>query len=321
MLHIKVCFSICCHIMVSSGHNPPTYFWLLSNSVWLLADIGLLGLLQRTKNKVIMQKTIFITGASSGLGKAAAQLFQANGWKVIATMRNPEKETELSQLANVKVLKLDVTDPEQVIETITNLTAEHQIDVVLNNAGYGLIGPLEALDETQIASQINTNLMGVIRVTKAFVPYFREKKAGIFINITSTFGLMGYPTCSIYSATKFAVDGFSECLAYELAQFNVKVKLVAPGGIQTDFAGRSMQSAGHEAYQRLIEEVGKGYSEEQIAKYSKPEDIAATIFEAATDGKDQLRYVAGNDAISLYAERNKSGAEAQVQLMKSLFTF
>jgi NAD(P)-dependent dehydrogenase (short-subunit alcohol dehydrogenase family) len=296
-------------------------FWLHLYSFRLPATRRLFGLLHGTKQDKIMQKTIFITGASSGLGKAAARLFQSKGWKVIATMRNPEKETELSQLKNVKVVKLDVTDPEQVRETIGTITAEYAVDVVLNNAGYGLIGPLEALDETQIASQIDTNLMGVIRVTKAFAAHFRDQRKGTFINITSTFGLLGYPTCSIYSATKFAVDGFSECMAYELAQFGIKVKVVAPGGIQTDFAGRSMQSAGHEAYQRLVEEVGKGYSAEQIASYSQPADIAAIIFEAATDGKDQLRYVAGNDAISLYAERNRAGAEAQVQLIKSVFAF
>jgi short-subunit dehydrogenase len=268
-----------------------------------------------------MQKTIFITGASSGLGKTTAKLFQSKGWNVIATMRNPENETELSQLEDIKVIKLDVSKKDELENTIAEVLDNHDVDVVLNNAGYGLIGPLEAFTDEQIHKQIETNLMGVIRVSKAFTPYFREKKDGILINITSTFGLMGFPTCSIYSATKFAVDGFSESLGYELAQFGIKVKVVAPGGIQTDFAGRSLDGALHESYQQLISKVQEGYSPEQIANYSKPEDIANIIFEAATDGKDQFRYVAGKDANALYNERNEIGIENYVQKVKSGFMF
>ena len=258
-----------------------------------------------------MQKTIFITGASAGLGKATAKLFQSKDWNVIATMRNPEHETELSKLENVSVLKLDVTDKTQIEETIQKVIRQFSVDVVLNNAGYGLIGALEALTDEQIGRQLNTNLLGVIRVTKAFIPYFREKKNGTFINVTSMFGLVGYPTCSIYAASKFAVDGFSESLAYELAQFGVRVKTIAPGGIQTDFAGRSMDGGQHEAYNKLVEKVSEGYSEESIRQFSTAESIASIIYEAATDNKDQLRYVAGKDALSLYAEREKIGTEAQ----------
>lgn len=268
-----------------------------------------------------MQKTIFITGASSGLGKETAKLFQSKGWNVIATMRNPEKETELSELPNMTVLPLDVTNTAQIKETITKLLDTQTVDVVLNNAGYGLIGPLEALSDTQIDAQIQTNLFGVINVTRAFLPYFRENKSGMFINITSTFGLLGYPTCSIYNATKFGVDGFSEGLAYELAQFGIGVKVVAPGGMQTDFAGRSLQGGVHPAYDTLVAKVGEGYSEEQIANYTKAADVAEIIYGAATDGSGQFRYVAGKDAIALYSERLENGPEAQVQQLKSNFTF
>ncbi|TPG39931.1 SDR family oxidoreductase [Flavobacterium pectinovorum] len=268
-----------------------------------------------------MQKTIFITGASSGLGKASAKLFHSKGWQVIATMRNPENETELDQLENVILLPLDVTNSEQINTTIQKVTNLYSIDVVMNNAGYGLIGALESLDDEQIHRQITTNLLGVIRVSKAFTPHFRAKKSGVFLNISSTFGLIGFPTCSIYSATKFAVDGFSESMAYELAQFNTQVKVIAPGGMQTDFAVRSMEVGQHDAYAKLTEEVSKGYSAEQIANYSKVEDIAQIVYEAATDNKNQLRYIAGNDANALYKERVKSGAESQVQNIKAMFTF
>ena len=268
-----------------------------------------------------MQKTIFITGASSGLGKATAKLFQAKGWSVIATMRNPEKENELKELPNVTLVKLDVTDAAAIQETVSTILQSLAVDVVLNNAGYGLIGPLEALKDEQILSQVQTNLFGVINVTRAFLPYFRERRSGSFINITSTFGLLGYPTCSIYNATKFAVDGFSEGLAYELAQFGVKVKVVAPGGMQTDFAGRSLQGGMHEAYSQLVAKVGEGYSEEQIANYSIADDVAQIIYDAATDDKEQLRYLAGDDAIGLYRERIELTPEGQFEKIRSQFIF
>lgn len=268
-----------------------------------------------------MQKTIFITGASSGLGKSTAKLFQSKGWRVIATMRNPEKEMELNKLKDVVILPLDVTNLEQIIEITKKVTDLYSVDVVLNNAGYGLIGVLESLDDEQIYRQVATNLLSVIRVSKAFTSHFRKKKSGIFINITSTFGLLGYPTCSIYSATKFAIDGFSESMAYELAQFGIQVKIVAPGGMQTDFAVRSMEVSQHDAYQQLTAEVSKGYAPEQINNYSKVEDIALIVYEAATDNLDKLRYIAGKDAIALYDERVKLGAETQVYNIKKMFTF
>lgn len=267
-----------------------------------------------------MQKSIFITGASSGLGKAAAKLFHAKGWNVVATMRNPEKETELLQLENITLLGLDVTNRDQITDVVQKALDLHSIDVVLNNAGYGLIGPLEALATEQISKQISTNLIGVIDVTRAFVPYFRKNGNGLFINITSTFGLLSFPTCSIYSATKFAIDGFSEGLAYELAQFGIQVKIVAPGGMQTDFASRSLDGGVHEAYQELAAKVSEGYSAEQIANYTKPEDVAQIIYGAATDGKDQLRYLAGADAAALYEERTKLGAEGQFKKIKAQFS-
>jgi len=268
-----------------------------------------------------MQKTIFITGASSGLGKSTAKLFQSKGWRVIATMRNPENETELNQLKDVVVLPLDVTNEKQIIATINEVTSNYDIDVVMNNAGYGLIGVLESLDDEMIQRQISTNLLSVIRISKVFVSHFRERGTGIFVNITSTFGLIGFPTCSIYSATKFAIDGFSESMAYELAQFGIQVKVIAPGGMQTDFASRSMEVGQHVAYEKLSAEVSKGYSAEKVAQYTKVEDVAQIVYKATTDNTSQLRYIAGNDAIALYNERTTIGAEKQVENIKSMFAF
>lgn len=268
-----------------------------------------------------MQKTIFITGASAGLGKATTKLFQSKGWNVIATMRKPEEDKELYNLENVTVIELDVTNPKQIDETVKSILENYSIDVVLNNAGYGLLGPLESLSDEQITKQINTNLLGVIRVTKAFIPYFRENKRGLFLNITSLIGLIGYPTCSVYSATKFAVDGFSESLAYDLAHFGIDVKIIAPGGIQTDFAGRSMDGGMHDAYQKLVDKVSEGYSAEKVREFSTAEHIADVIYQAATDNKQQLRYLAGSDAISVYGERMKIGTEKHYTKMHEMFTY
>jgi len=264
-------------------------------------------------------KTIFITGASAGLGKATAKLFQSKGWQVIATMRNPEKETELTQLKNVTVLKLDVSDVSQINNTVQQVLAQYSVDVVLNNAGYGLIGPLEAFNDAQITRQIDTNLLGVIRVMKAFTPHFRGKGEGVFITISSMYGLVGFPTCSLYSATKWALEGFCECMAYDLATFGVRVKTIAPGGIQTDFAGRSLDGAMHDAYGPLLAKVNEGYNEEAISNYSTPQQIADVIYEAATDNKDQLRYLAGKDAVALYSERLELGPEEQYRKIKGMF--
>src|ERR1700712_5257540 len=262
-----------------------------------------------------MQKTIFITGASSGLGKATAKLFQSKGWNVIATMRNPDKETELTKLENVTVLKLDVTSPEQIEETVNNVIKNHSVDIVLNNAGYGLVGALEAVSDEQIVRQIDTNLLGVIRVTKAFIPYFREKKSGLFLTTTSIGGLVTFPMDSLYHATKWALEGWSESLSFELGLHNIGIKTIAPGGIKTDFAGTSLDVAKHPAYENGLQKL---FDLMNPDNFEPVEWIASTVYEAATDGKKQLRYVAGEFANQLYAKRLEIGAEAAVQEMNAM---
>ena len=259
-----------------------------------------------------MSKTIFITGASSGLGKATAKLFQSKNWNVIATMRNPENETELSQLENITLLPLDVTNLEQIKSTVEKAIALHSIDVVFNNAGYGLMGALEGLSDEKIMRQINTNLLGVLRVTKAFIPHFREKKSGLFISTTSIGGFMGFPLHSIYHATKFALEGWSESMSFELEKFGIGIKTIAPGGILTDFIGRSLDMNTYSEYQE-IENKLLGSIEEAFKSASTAEQIAEVVYEAATDGKNQVRYLAGVDANILYARRLQIGKEAFIK--------
>ncbi|MET0243679.1 MAG: SDR family oxidoreductase [Flavitalea sp.] len=255
-----------------------------------------------------MNKTIFITGASSGLGKATAKLFQSKGWNVIATMRNPEKETELNKLENVSLLKLDVTDISKVNKAAADAIALHPVDVVFNNAGYGLMGALEATSDEKIIKQINTNLLGVIMTTKAFIPHFRERKSGVFISTTSMGGFMGFPLHSIYHATKFGIEGWSESMSFELAAHNIVIKTVAPGGTATDFLDRSLDLNRDPNYTGLEEKLIS--STRAMMNAAAPAgEIAEVVYVAATDGKDQLRYIAGKDTNAMFARRTEIGSE------------
>ena len=251
-----------------------------------------------------MSKVIFITGASSGIGKAAAILFAQRGWNVAATMRHPEKETELTQYPTIKLYTLDVTQSANVDQAVSQVLQDWpRIDVLLNNAGYGLVGPLETASEEKIMEQFQTNLFGAMRTIKALTPHFREAGGGTIINVTSIGGLVGLPFNSIYHATKFGLDGLSESLKFELSPFNIRVKVVAPGGVVTDFATRSLKQTmeGASVYDESLQKVFAAFGKRGGA-YSTGEQIAEVIYTAATDGSDQLRYVAGDDAKRLYAQ-------------------
>src|SRR5262245_9855762 len=238
-------------------------------------------------------KTIFITGSSTGIGRATAAYFAARGWKVIATMRQPEKETELGGLAGVTLMPLDVTNPDQIRDTAARALALGPVDVVFNNAGYGLAGPIEGASDEQIVREIDTNLHGVIRTTKAFIPHFRERRSGVFLATTSIGGLVTFPFNSVYHATKWAVGGLYESLSFELSKFGIRVKTIAPGGVFTDFSTRSIVRTEHPAYAELLAKAIKVFSDPaRRAKYSTSEQIAEVVYEAATDDKDQVHYVA-----------------------------
>jgi NAD(P)-dependent dehydrogenase (short-subunit alcohol dehydrogenase family) len=178
------------------------------------------------------QKTIFITGASSGLGRLTAIHFAQQGWQVAATMRKPEHETELGAHANVKVLRLDVTDRDQVKAAVSqSIAAFSRIDVVVNNAGLGVYGPLEFADESTIDWQFAVNVRGPINIIRAFLPHFRANKSGMFINISSLMGVTtATPVGSLYNMSKFALEGLTEGLYYELKPLNIELRLIEQGG-------------------------------------------------------------------------------------------
>jgi NAD(P)-dependent dehydrogenase (short-subunit alcohol dehydrogenase family) len=243
-----------------------------------------------------MKKTVLITGTSSGIGKATVFEFAQNGWNVIATQRNPENETDFNKLANVKLYALDVTKPESIKAAMSNAQSDFgKIDVVVNNAGYGVDGAFEAMSDEIIEKQFNTNVFGLMRVTREAIKHMRPNGGGTIIQISSMGGKITFPLYSIYHATKFAVEGFTESLHYELAQFNIKMKLIEPGPIVTDFYGRSRQfvkPADTDQYDSFIQKFN-----EAAAKVMKdaegPEVVAKMIYKSATDTSNQMRYAVG----------------------------
>jgi NAD(P)-dependent dehydrogenase (short-subunit alcohol dehydrogenase family) len=264
-------------------------------------------------------KTIFITGTSSGLGKAAVHLFHSKGWNVIATMRNIEKGKDFEGMERVTVLPLDINDPEQIKTSASRAIALGNIDVVLNNAAYGLIGPLESVTDEELVKQVNTNLLGAIRVTQAFIPHFRTKKSGLFINITSIAGLVTFPFDSLYHAVKFGLQGWSEGMSYELSAFGIGIKTVAPGFIKTEFGANIVISSG-EPYKQLIDHyISVVTSPAMMVNGSTAEEVAQVVYDAATDGTNQVHYVAGKDSQAMHDRRLEIGAEAGIQEMSKLF--
>ena len=255
-----------------------------------------------------MTKTILISGASSGIGRSTAELFSKNGWNVIATMRNPDRANALSANENNLVTRLDVTDEGSIEAAVSEGIAKFgKIDVLLNNAGYGAYGPLEATPMDKIRRQFDTNVIGLLAVTKAILPHFRAQKSGTIVNISSIGGQMTFPLGTLYHGTKFAVEGLSEALHFELNAIGVKMKIVEPGMIRTDFGGRSFDFSNDETmseYQETIQKLFAAFGDTGN-NGSEPSVVADVIWNAVTDGTDQLRYRAGADAEELLDNRKK----------------
>ncbi|MDX2195162.1 MAG: SDR family oxidoreductase [Cytophagales bacterium] len=268
-----------------------------------------------------MKKTVVITGASSGIGKITAQYFLEKGWNVAATMRNPQNEKELKESDTLKLIKLDVENTD-TIQSAVNETIKNfgKIDVWVNNAGYGAKGPTEAGTRAQIQRQYDVNFFGVIDCIKAIVPHFRVNKSGVIINISSIGGLLTIPMYAVYNSSKFAVEGLTEGLYYELGIFGIKVKLVEPGGIKTDFQGRSEDTWGIEKfpeYAAFVSNLDSKYHSEAFRKnLGNPIDVAKTIYSAATDGTDRLRYLVGKDAKQFWFIRRWFGYKVQMSILK-----
>lgn len=243
-------------------------------------------------------KTVLITGCSSGIGKETAIYFAKKGWNVAATMRNINS-TDFNEFKNINKILLDVNDTLSIKNAIsTALNIFGNIDVIVNNAGYAAVGAFECATERQIAKQFNVNVFGLMNVTRAILPYFRSKKRGTIINIASVAGHLAIPTFSLYNSTKFAVEGFSEALQYELSQFNIKVKIVEPGPIKTDFYGRSMdviENSQIKDYDNFIvpaiNNINKSGNDGLL-----PISVARVIYKAANSTNNKLHYPVGIQA-------------------------
>lgn len=253
-------------------------------------------------------KTVFITGASSGIGRATAQHFHQHGWNVVATMRSPQ-DSDLRELDNTLVTRLDVTDLDSIHRSV-QAALDHfgDIDVLVNNAGYDTFGPLEAIPRDAMVRQIDTNLVGVLDVTRAVLPTMRKRREGVVVSISSVAGQMTFPFNSLYHATKFGLEGATESLAYELGGIGIRVKIIQPGSIATEFWGRSLDF--HDdpdlaEYRTMMDAIERAIShlQEHHHAASPPSAVAEVIHRAATDGTDTIRYPAGDNAADFFNRR------------------
>ncbi len=238
-------------------------------------------------------QTVLITGASSGIGLETAILFSEKGWNVAAAIRNFEKSGNLAKYKNVNCFRMDVTDRTSIVECVGQVIKKYgKIDALINNAGIYETGPLELTADEMIEGIVKTNINGVIFTAKAILPHFRQNKNGVIVNVSSIAGRVTFPFQSVYHSTKWAIEGFSESLRYELASLNIKIKLVEPGVVKTNL------------YVKTNEKDSEKYPEEYAVNFKNwhrflmknlqkgylPGRDAETIFEAVTDNKNKLRY-------------------------------
>lgn len=246
-------------------------------------------------------KTIFITGCSSGFGLETARLFLDRGWKVVATMRTPRPDL-LPDSDRLVILPLDVTDADSIAQAIA---AAGDIDVLVNNAGIGWLNALEGTPMAAVRDIFETNTFGTIAVTQAVLPHFRARKAGVVINVTSTVTLKSLPLLSVYTASKAAVNAFTESLALELAPFGIRTHIVLPGRApETRFGenARARMGGGFpEAYQDQVQAILASWGEEEPSDLTQSTDVAAAIWRVATDPTAPARVPAGADAVALAA--------------------
>ena len=247
-----------------------------------------------------MNNCVLITGCSSGIGRATAFHFANQGWRVVATMRLPEKELELTSYSDVLVENLDVTARQSIARAVENaLSSFGRVDVLVNNAGIAEFNVFEEADESIIRETFETNIIGMMWFTKALLPDFRRNRHGTTINVTSTMPRVGLPLATLYCATKMAVEGFSNALYYELKPFGIKVRLIQPGSTRTDasmqheYPGEPQIQDYYSTCRKVARLIRHRYESGAV---SAPEEVAKVIYQAAVSESPRYRYVSGRDA-------------------------
>ena len=278
----------------------------------------------------IKNKVALVTGSSSGMGFATAIMLARAGIHTYASMRNLKKSKTITELAStenlpLQVVQLDVNDKKSVKEAITKIVTEKErIDVLVNNAGYGLFGSLEDISIEELKAQFETNFFGVIRVTQLVLPIMRKQKSGTIVNVSSVGGRIGLPVLSAYHSTKFALEGLSESMSYELEPFGIRVVIIEPGVIRTNIMNSSIIAKKAQdpksPYFSLIQKVENNFKLMMENESSPPEEVAKAILGVVTSENPQLRYTVGNDAATMIQARvSMSENQFKKMIMQNFF--
>lgn len=269
-----------------------------------------------------------VTGSSSGIGLATSLALARKGYLTYATMRNLAKRDSIQSVADkqhlpIRVVQLDVTDENSIKKAIQSILSEAgRIDLLVNNAGYALTGAFEDIGIDEIEAQYETNVFGVIRVTQAVLPVMRKQGSGRIINISSGAGRIGYPGGSAYVSSKFALEGLSESMAYEIEQFGIKTVLVEPGFVRTNFGeniviARKTQNT-NSPYSQMMQMMSS-IRDKMLKNASDADLVAEVVVEAATAKEPNLRYLAGKDVQQMVAvKKNMSDEEFQKMIRQGV---
>ena len=275
-----------------------------------------------------MEKVAIVTGSSSGIGYETSLALARDGFYTFATVRNSKKAEKILQIAkkenlNIEIIELDVDDEKSISAAIEKIISKKQrIDVLVNNAGWGLFGSVEDVSMKDFRAQFETNFFGIISIIQKVAPVMRKQGSGVIVNVSSVAGRIGFPGSPAYISSKFALEGLSESLRYELGQFGVKTIIIEPGVIKTNFFS-SMKIAEPKPdspYKEITEKVIMGIK--MMAELgTPPSEVATTILHAIKEENPRPRYIVGNDAqMFLEAKKTKTDAEFENYLKKELFS-
>ena len=274
-----------------------------------------------------MEKIAIVTGSSSGIGYETALALARDGFYTFATMRNTSKASEIQEVAKKEKLKIDVieldVDKEESIKSAINkiISEKNRIDVLVNNAGYMVFGCVEDVPVNEFRKQFETNFFSIVRIIQEVAPIMRKQGSGTIVNISSVVGRMGLPGSSAYTSTKFALEGLTECLRYELGQFGIKITLIEPGVIKTNFFSsmKKVESKSDPRYKELTEKILSGLKM-MVEMGTHPSEVAKVVIKAINDKEILPRYVVGNDAsMFLEAKKMKTDIEFENYMKKELF--